>query len=102
MMSIHGENSIFFNKRNKGWTSRALVIPTPKCPITSHFYLFPSTFPILLKVDAICVSPQKWFENLLSDREQGIYFNKKATKTLEMKCGAPQESILGSIRQCFY
>ena len=76
--------------------------PTPKRPITSHFYLFPSTFPILLKVDAICVSPQKWFENLLSDREQGIYFNKKATKTLEMKCGAPQESMLGSIRQCFY
>ena len=54
MMSGHGANPIFFNKKNKDWTFRALATPThPLGPITSRFCLNP---PASLKVDVICVS----------------------------------------------
>ena len=40
MMCGHGPNPIFFNKKNKDWTSRALAKPpTPLHPITSNFCL---------------------------------------------------------------
>ena len=35
----HGANPIFFNKKDKDWTSRTLAKPHPLHPITSHFYL---------------------------------------------------------------
>ena len=37
MISDHGENPIFFNKKNKDWTSRTLANPHSLHPITSHF-----------------------------------------------------------------
>ena len=53
-MSGHGANSIFFNKTNSDWTSRALATPPPPLRlITSHFYITPPQ----PKVDVICVSP---------------------------------------------
>ena len=39
MMSDHGANPIFVNKKNKEWTSRTLANPHPLRPITSHFAL---------------------------------------------------------------
>ena len=44
-MSGHGANPIFFNKKDKDWTSRTFVNPLPPPPtvlprlIPSHFYL---------------------------------------------------------------
>ena len=61
VMSGHGANSIFFNKKNKNWTSRTLATPhLPLRPITSHFCLTPPPIPI--KVDVICLSLQKDME----------------------------------------
>ena len=51
-MSVHGANSIFFNKTNSDWTSRALATPSLRL-ITSHFCITPPQ----PKVDVICVSP---------------------------------------------
>ena len=55
-MPGHGENPIFFNKKDKDWTLSILANPpTPSLSlITSHFCL---TLPISLKVDVIFVSP---------------------------------------------
>ena len=40
MIPGHGANPIFFNNKNKDWTSRTLTNPpTPLRPITSHFCL---------------------------------------------------------------
>ena len=49
MLSGHRANPIFFNKKDKDWTS------TPLRPITSHFCLTPLR-PLTSKVDAICIS----------------------------------------------
>ena len=54
MMSGHDANPIFFNRKNKDWTFRALSTLTSLRRITSHFCLSPPPF---LKVDVICVSP---------------------------------------------
>ena len=55
MMSGHDANSIFFNKKNKDWTSRKLAFPlTPLRPITSRFFIIP---PLILKVDVIYIIP---------------------------------------------
>ena len=54
MMSSHGGNPIFFNKKIKiGRPEHSLTLPLR--PITSHFCLTP----LPLKVDVICVSPLK-------------------------------------------
>ena len=57
-MPGHGENPIFFNKKDKDWTPSILANATPPTPslslIISHFCL---TLPISLKVDVIFVSP---------------------------------------------
>ena len=59
MMSGHGVNPIFFDKKNEDWTSRTLANPSPFLhPITSHFCLTPSPSPPV-QVDVICVSPLK-------------------------------------------
>ena len=40
MISGHDPNPIFFNKKNKDWTSRIFANPPhPLHPITSHFAL---------------------------------------------------------------
>ena len=39
MMSGHGANPVFFNKKNKDWASRALVLPHLIRPITSNLCL---------------------------------------------------------------
>ena len=41
MMPGHGANPIFFNKKNKGWTSRTVANPSPNplSPTFSHFCL---------------------------------------------------------------
>ena len=44
MMSGHGANPVFFNKKNKDWASRALVLPHLIRPITSNLCL-PHTHP---------------------------------------------------------
>ena len=57
MMSGHGVNPFFFNKKN--WTSRTLANPLPPHPlhpITSHFYLTP--LPYLPQSGRhICITP---------------------------------------------
>ena len=58
MMSGQGANPIFFNKKNKDWTSKTRVTPHLLRPITSYFCLTPPPPPQLpLRVDVICVSP---------------------------------------------
>ena len=54
-MSVHGANPIFFNKKNKDWTSRTLANQPPHPP-TSDSLTHPPP-PPLLKLDVICVSP---------------------------------------------
>ena len=51
MISGHGPNPIFFNKKIKIRRPEHLQSPTPLRPITSHLYL-----PLRLKVDFIYVS----------------------------------------------
>ena len=55
MMSGHGANPIFFNKKNKDWTSRTLANPHPPTFDDISFLPYLSSTP--LKVDVICVSP---------------------------------------------
>ena len=56
MMSGHGANLIFFNKKNKDWTSRALANPHP--PTSDNISFLPSLVPpSSLKVNVICVPP---------------------------------------------
>ena len=53
MMSGHGANPIFFNKKKKDWASRILATqPTHLRPITSHFCVIPHP----LKLGVTCVS----------------------------------------------
>ena len=52
MMSGHGANSVFFNKKIKTGRPEHFLSPHPLHPITSHFYFIP-----YLIVDVICVSP---------------------------------------------
>ena len=54
MMSGHGANPIFFNKKKKDWASRILATqPTHLRPITSHFCVIPHP----LKLGVTCVLP---------------------------------------------
>lgn len=64
MMSDHGANPIFFNKKNNDWTSRTLANPHPLHPITSqsHFCLAPHL--PFLKVEIIHASPPEKGKNL--------------------------------------
>ena len=41
MISGHGTNPIFLNKKHKEWTSRTSATLQPLRPITSHFCLTP-------------------------------------------------------------
>ena len=72
MMSGHGGNPIFCNKKNKDWTSRTLAIPHSLRPITSHFCLTlpppvpPRPPPPHLKVDFICILPLKMIAEILN------------------------------------
>ena len=43
MMSGHGANLIFFNKKNKDWTSRTLTYPPPPTSDSISFLLTPLT-----------------------------------------------------------
>ena len=54
MMSGHGANAIFFNKKNEDWTSRTLANPPP--PTSDNISFLPPS-PLPFKVDVICVSP---------------------------------------------
>ena len=57
MMSGHGPNPVFFNKKNSNWTSRTLTNSHALSPITSNFNLTLST-PSPLKVEVImCITP---------------------------------------------
>ena len=40
MMSGHGANLVFFNKKNKAWTSRTLTNPPP--PMSDNISLLPN------------------------------------------------------------
>ena len=58
IMSGHGANPIFFNKKKKRLEVKNTRQPSTSLhPITSHFCLTPSHPP--LKVDVICVLPLK-------------------------------------------
>ena len=54
MMSGHGGNPIFFNKKIKIGRPEQSLTPHPLRPITPHFCLIPP-----LKVDVISISPPK-------------------------------------------
>ena len=56
MMSGHGRNPIFVNKKIKIGRPEHSLTPHPLRPITSHFCLTPPP-PSPFKVDVICVSP---------------------------------------------
>ena len=45
MMSSHGANPIFFNKKNKDCVSWTFATPHPLHPITSYFCLIPLPHP---------------------------------------------------------
>ena len=86
MMSSHGLNTIFFNKKNIDWSSGTLANPTltPLRPIIYQYLIFvlppPSpphththTLPPPLKVGVICLSPltkkmycswKSWFKEI--------------------------------------
>ena len=93
MMSSHGLNLIFFNKKNIDWSSRTLANPTltPLRPIIYQYFIFvlppphshththththtpTHTLPPPLKVDVICLSPltkkcivveKSWFKEI--------------------------------------
>ena len=54
-MSGHGANPIFFNKKNKDWTSRTLTPPLP--PTSDNISFLPHPHhPRPFKMDVICVS----------------------------------------------
>ena len=58
MISGHGANPIFFNNKDKDWTSRTLATPNPPKSDNISFLLtspHPPP-PPLVKVDVICVS----------------------------------------------
>ena len=57
MKSGHGANPIFFNKKNKDWTSERLLTPHPPTSDNISFLLLPYPPPPPLKVDVMCVSP---------------------------------------------
>ena len=57
MMSGHGANPIFFNKKIKIGRPKHSLTPQPLHPIASHFYLSPRPPPPPVKVYVICVSP---------------------------------------------
>ena len=68
MMSGHGANPVFFNEKNKDWTSRTLASFWPP---TSANILIPTqthththTHKVLLKVDVMCVLTLAWSELL--------------------------------------
>ena len=66
MMSGHGANPIFFNKKNKDRPEHSLPL-TPLRPITFHFYL--TSPPSPLKVDVIVYLPLAvMFILLLNDK----------------------------------
>ena len=55
MMSDHGENPIFFNKKNKDWTSRTLRNP-PYLYVRKHLiFAFLPTPPKLLAGRIVCL-----------------------------------------------
>ena len=58
MMSDHDLNPIFYNKKNKDWTSRTFA-NSPFSTSDNIPFLSYSLDPIL-KVDVICVSPLTW------------------------------------------
>ena len=55
-MSGHSANLVFFNKKNKNWTSRTLANPPPPTSDNISFLSYPTTHPPPLKVNVICVS----------------------------------------------
>ena len=59
MMSDHGTNPIFFDKKNKDWTSRTLATPPPPLRlITSHFCLNLPPHPSLSQSGRhMCINP---------------------------------------------
>ena len=79
MISGHGANLIFFDKKNKDWTSRKLATSDN---ISFLPYHPPLPAPTLLKVDVISVSPLNYvkmfllsifFQYNVPDREVWVY-----------------------------
>ena len=63
-MSGHAANPIFFNKKNKDWTSRILAKPSP--PTSDNISFLPPPIPIPLKVYVTCVSPHIQIQSFYS------------------------------------
>ena len=55
LMTGHGANPIFFNKKNKDWMSRTLPDPPPTMSNNILFLPYP-LLPLTPKIDVICVS----------------------------------------------
>ena len=55
LMTGHGANPIFFNKKNKDWMSRTLPDPPPTTSNNILFLPYP-LLPLTPKIDVICVS----------------------------------------------
>ena len=68
MVSGYGANPIFFNKKNKDWTSRTLANPSP--PTSENISFLPYPHPPQ-SGHHMCITPN------------GIYVNKKQMKSLE-------------------
>ena len=58
MMSDHGANPIFFNKKNKDWASRTLAIPRPSTSDNISFLPDPSTTPQSGR--HMCITPDEF------------------------------------------
>ena len=56
MMSGHGENPVFFNKKKVGHPEHSLTLHRPT---SNNISFLPHPTPTPLKMDVICVSPLK-------------------------------------------
>ena len=80
MMSGHGSNPIFFNKKNKiGRPEHPLAPSLPLCPITFHFYFIP------LPPQSgrhMCITPNKAFSICFQfdSCQTCVVLNEKRTK----------------------
>ena len=84
-MSGHGTNPIFFNKKNKGWTSRTLAIHTPSKSNNILFLRYLPTPP---------PSPQSGCHVCMTPNEKGTTLKIAQNKQkLFVICGPLEENL---------
>ena len=70
MMSGHGANLIFFNKKNKDWASRTHDTPPPPNPLKADV-TFVSSFSVAIPGNALNIAPL-FFVNFIKDLLKGF------------------------------